>query len=59
MLALDPPAFRLEMRRNRGSSGAQCLVAGDENDIGIVRYRFRVIDRGERAAECVIFDQTA
>ena len=60
MLALDPPAFRLEMRVDRRNSGAQCFVARDENDVRIVRGdRFGVVDRGERAAERVIFDQAS
>ena len=60
MFAFNAPAFRLEMRVNGRNSGAQRFVAGDENNIGIVRGdRFGVINRGECAAQRVIFDQAS
>jgi len=59
MLALDAPSFRLQMRIDCGDSGTQCFVIGDENNICVVSYeRFDVIDRGERAAERIILNQT-
>src|ERR1700686_950172 len=48
------------MRVNRRNSGVQCFVLRDENNIGIVsRERLDVVDRRERAAESVVFNQTS
>src|SRR6266498_2885482 len=46
------------MRIDRRNSGAQCFVARDEDDVGIVsRERFDVVNGSERAAQRVIFDE--
>src|SRR5260370_17556129 len=60
MLALDAPALRLKMRVDRSNSAPQCFLAGYKNDIRIIRGdRLGVVDRGESAAERVIFDQSS
>ena len=59
MLTFDAPTFRLQMRIDRRNARAQGFVARDKDDIRIVgREWLGVINRGERAAECIIFDQT-
>ena len=59
VLAFDAPALRLQMRIDRRNARAQGFVARDKDDIRIVgREWLGVINRGERAAECIIFDQT-
>ena len=58
MFPFDSPTFGLQMRIDRGNSCTQRRVAGDKNDISVVRReRFCVINRSERATERLVFNQ--
>jgi len=60
MLAFDSPALGLQIRIDSWDSSAQSFVAGDENDIGIVRRDgFGVVNRGQRPAQRVVFDYSS
>ena len=57
VLALDSPASGLQVRIDRRNSRAQGLIAGDENNIGVVgREWLAVIDRGQSSTQRVVLD---
>jgi hypothetical protein len=58
MLALDAPATLLEVSVDRWDAGRESFLGRDKHNVCVVGgERLDVVDRGERAAERVFFDQ--